>query len=116
MPAFFIISGYGFKKQKYSYVRKKVKRILVPYFVMAFVTVVLHFILHFSFFHYFKNALKETVKVAVGFCLALSSNMEFKGIVFYSCGIGWYLIISRKLWRCAILVWSMTARILLSIP
>ena len=27
-----------------------------------------------------------------GFCLALSSNMEFKGVVFYSCGIGWYLI------------------------
>ena len=92
MPAFFIISGYGFKKQKYSFARKKVKRILVPYFVMAFVTAVLHFILHFGFFHYFKNALKETVKVAVGFCLALSSNMEFKGIVFYSCGIGWYLI------------------------
>ena len=92
MPAFFIVSGYGFRPQKARLIQKKVKSILVPYIVMAAVTVILHFVLHYGAFHYLKGTIKESIKVIVGFLLALSSNMEINGINFYNCGIGWYLI------------------------
>ena len=68
------------------------EKILVPYMVMAAVTVILHFVLHYGAFHYLRGTVKESIKVFVGFVLALSSNMEINGTVFYACGIGWYLI------------------------
>lgn len=92
MPAFFIASGYGFRPQKAAVVKKKAGRILLPYSIMVIVTVMLHFAFHYGAFHYLKGSIKESIKVFIGFILALSSNMEIGGTVFYSCGIGWYLI------------------------
>lgn len=92
MPAFFVASGYGFRQQNTRLIKKKVRLILVPYMVMATVTVILHFVLHYGAFHYLRGTVKESIKVIVGFLLALSSNMDINGINFYNCGIGWYLI------------------------
>ena len=92
MPAFFVASGYGFRPQNIKGIKNKVTKILFPYSIMAIVTVILHFLLHYGMFHNLMGTVRESIKVMVGFILGLSSNMEIAGTIFYSCGIGWYLI------------------------
>lgn len=92
MPAFFVVSGYGFRPMKAKGIKKKIRQILVPYIVMAITTVIMHFVFHFGAFHYLKGTIKESIKVIIGFILALPANLEVKGYLFYSCGIGWFLI------------------------
>lgn len=92
MPAFFVASGYGFRPMKQKSIKKKVSQLLLPYTIMAVVTVLMHFVLHYGAFHYLKGTIKESIKVVGGFILALPENLEIHGHLLYTCGIGWYLI------------------------
>lgn len=93
MPAFFLVSGYGFRKRPLGKcIRQQASLILRPYGYVAVGTVFLHLVFHYISFGYWPGAIKETLKIAAGFLLALPKNKEIFGVVFFSCGAIWYLI------------------------
>lgn len=110
MPAFFLISGYGFRKRSFKKCfRQQVSMILRPYCYVALCTVILNFFIHYFTFGYWQGAVKESLKIAVGFLLALPQNMEIAGVVFFSCGAIWYLV-------ALFLAWIFLAWILEKLP
>ena len=93
MPAFFIVSGYGFRKRPVKKcVKQQLSFLLKPYLIVAVSTVLLHFVFHYMAFRYFPASVKETIKVAVGFLLALPQNKDICGITFFGCGTMWYIV------------------------
>ena len=53
MAAFFIASGYGFRKRSISKcIHQQLKSLLKPFCYTAVFTTVLHFIIHYKTFHY----------------------------------------------------------------
>ena len=92
MPAFFLVSGYGFRKRPLrKCIRQQASMILRPYCYVAVSAVFLHLVIHYRTFGYWQGAVKETLKVAAGFLLVLPRNKEMFGVVFFSCGAIWYL-------------------------
>ncbi len=93
MAAFYIASGYGFRKRSVSKcVKQQCKSLLKPYLYTALFTSVLHLILHYSCFHYLPGSLFETYKVAGGFVLGLPHTASYFGQEFFSTGPMWYLL------------------------
>ncbi len=93
MAAFYIASGYGFRKRSVSKcVKQQCKSLLKPYLYTALFTSVLHLIVHYSCFHYLPGSLFETYKVAGGFVLGLPHTASYFGQEFFSTGPMWYLL------------------------
>ncbi len=93
MAAFFIASGYGFRKRSISKcIHQQLKSLLKPYAYTALFTCVLHFIIHYRTFHYLPGTIGESIKVTGGFLLGLPHTAEYFGQEFFSCGPMWYLL------------------------
>lgn len=93
MAAFFIASGYGFRKRSIKKcIEQQCKSLLKPFAWTALFTSVLHLIIHYSTFHYLPGSLYETFKVAGGFLFGLPHTATYFGQEFFSCGPMWYLL------------------------
>ena len=93
MAAFFIASGYGFRKRSiHKCIHQQLKSLLKPYLYTALFTCVLHFIIHYKTFQYLPGTIGESVKVTGGFLLGLPHTAEYFGQEFFSCGPMWYLL------------------------
>ena len=93
MAAFFIASGYGFRKRSISKcIHQQLKSLLKPFCYTAVFTTVLHFIIHYKTFHYLPGSMTESIKVAGGFLLGLPHTATYFGQEFFSCGPMWYLL------------------------
>lgn len=93
IQAFFLISGYGFRKTSIvNCIKKQAKLMLKPYVYITIATAVLHFITRYAMSHSIKSALQQTWSVVGGFIFALPSNKVIFGVQFYTCGAMWYII------------------------
>ena len=93
MAAFFIASGYGFRKRSIGKcIHQQLKSLLKPFCYTAVFTTVLHFIIHYKTFHYLPGSMTESIKVAGGFLLGLPHTATYFGQEFFSCGPMWYLL------------------------
>ncbi len=93
MAAFYIASGYGFRKRSISKcIHQQLKSLLKPFCYTAVFTTVLHFIIHYKTFHYLPGSMTESIKVAGGFLLGLPHTATYFGQEFFSCGPMWYLL------------------------
>ena len=74
MAAFYIASGYGFRKRSIGKcIDQQFKTLLKPYIYTGIATTVFHFIIHYSLFGSLHNATYETYKVLGGFALGMDS-------------------------------------------
>lgn len=93
MAAFYIASGYGFRKRSIGKcVSQQLQMLLRPYLYTGLATTVLHFIFHYAAFGSIDSAFYETRKVLGGFVLGLPHTAEYFGQTFFSCGPMWYLL------------------------
>ena len=70
MAAFYIASGYGFRKRSIGKcIDQQFKTLFKPYIYTGIATTVFHFIIHYSLFGSLHNATYETYKVLGGFAL-----------------------------------------------
>ena len=93
MAAFFIASGYGFRKRSIGKcIQQQLRALLKPYCITAACTSLLHLLCHYMAFHYFPSSVTETLKVAGGFLLGLPHTTTYAGQQFFSTGPMWYLL------------------------
>ena len=99
MAAFFIASGYGFRKRSiHKCIHQQLKSLLKPYAYTALFTCVLHFIIHYKTFQYLPGTIGESIKVTGGFLLGLPHTATYFGQLFFSCGPMWYLLSLMIAW------------------
>ena len=99
MAAFFIASGYGFRKRSiHKCIEQQLKTLLKPYLYTALATTVLHAFLHHAAFGSWDAALSESAKVLGGFLLGLPHTATYFGQQFFSCGPMWYLVALMLAW------------------
>ena len=99
MAAFFIASGYGFRKRSIGKcIQQQLKSLLKPYAYTALFTCVLHFIIHYKTFQYLPGTIGESIKVTGGFLLGLPHTAKYFGQEFFSCGPMWYLLSLMIAW------------------
>lgn len=93
MAAFYIASGYGFRKRSiHKCLSQQLSMLLKPYLYTAAATSGLHLIIHYLCFGSFESALRETGKVLGGFALGLPHTVTYAGQQIFSCGPMWYLL------------------------
>ena len=93
MAAFFIASGYGFRKRSVGKcIHQQLKTLLKPYLYTALFTCALHFLIHYKTFGYLPGTIGESIKVTGGFLLGLPHTATYFGQGFFSCGPMWYLL------------------------
>ena len=99
MAAFFIASGYGFRKRSiHKCIEQQVKTLLKPYLYTAAATTVLHCLIHHAAFGSWPNAITQSGKVLGGFLLGLPHTASYFGQEFFSCGPMWYLLSLMIAW------------------
>ena len=70
MAAFFIASGYGFRKRSIGKcISQQFKTLFKPYAYTGLATTIAHFVIHYKTFGNWNNAVYETYKVLGGFVL-----------------------------------------------
>lgn len=91
--AFYIISGYGFRKMQVAKcARQQTGMVVRPYLEAAACTVILHLIARWILFRSARASAKATIHVLLGFLLALPTNITWHGYTIYTCGAMWYVI------------------------
>ena len=96
MSAFYIASGYGFRKRSVGKcVQQQLRGILPPFLYTALATAGLHLFLHHHFFGSWEVAVAESEKVLAGFLLGLPHTSDYFGMNIFSCGPMWYLLTMR---------------------
>lgn len=99
MAAFYIASGYGFRKRSIGKcIDQQVTTLLKPYIYTGIATTVFHFLIHYLCYGSLHNAAYETGKVLGGFALGLPHTAEYFGQTFFSCGPMWYLLSLMIAW------------------
>ena len=99
MAAFFIASGYGFRKRSiHKCIEQQVKTLLKPYLYTAAATTILHGIIHHAAFGDWAAAITQSGKVLGGFLLGLPHTATYFGVEFFSCGPMWYLVSLMLAW------------------
>ena len=99
MAAFFIASGYGFRKRSIrKCIEQQLKTLLQPYLYTALATTVLHAFIHHAAFGSWDAAISESAKVLGGFLLGLPHTATYFGQQFFSCGPMWYLVALMLAW------------------
>ena len=99
MAAFYIASGYGFRKRSIAKcIDQQCSTLLKPYIYTGIATTVFHFLVHYTLFGNLNNATYETGKVLGGFALGLPHTAEYFGQQFFSCGPMWYLLSLMIAW------------------
>ena len=93
MPAFFLISGYGFRKTTFrKCLKKQCKLLLIPFFITMIISTILHF---FSYAYLYKSiggAKNQTLKVFIGGLLGIPQDHDFHGFYIINCGPIWFLL------------------------
>lgn len=93
MAAFYIASGYGFRKRSIGKcISQQFKTLFKPYAYTGLATTIAHFVIHYQTFGNWNNAVYETYKVLGGFVLGLPHTATYFGQEFFSCGPMWYLL------------------------
>ena len=93
MSAFYIASGYGFRKRSVGKcVQQQLRGILPPFLYTALATAGLHLVLHHHFFGSWEVAVAESERVLAGFLLGLPHTSDYFGLSIFSCGPMWYLL------------------------
>ena len=93
MAAFYIASGYGFRKRSIGKcIDQQFKTLLKPYLYTGLATTFFHFLIHYLTFGSVEGAVRETLKVFGGFALGLPHTSLYAGQTFFSCGPMWYLL------------------------
>lgn len=93
MAAFYIASGYGFRKRSIGKcINQQFKTLFKPYAYTGLATTIAHFVIHYKTFGNWNNAVYETYKVLGGFVLGLPHTVTYFGQEFFSCGPMWYLL------------------------
>lgn len=93
MAAFYIASGYGFRKRSIGKcINQQFKTLFKPYAYTGLATTIAHFVIHYKTFGNWNNAVYETYKVLGGFVLGLPHTTTYFGQEFFSCGPMWYLL------------------------
>ena len=99
LAAFFIASGYGFRKRSIrKCIEQQLKTLLKPYVYTALATTVLHAFIHHAAFGSWDAAISESAKVLGGFLLGLPHTATYFGQQFFSCGPMWYLVALMLAW------------------
>ena len=99
MAAFFIASGYGFRKRSiHKCIEQQLKTLFKPYLYTALATTVLHAFIHHAAFGSWDAAISESAKVLGGFLLGLPHTATYFGHQFFSCGPMWYLVALMLAW------------------
>ena len=99
MAAFFIASGYGFRKRSiHKCIEQQLKTLFKPYVYTALATTVLHAFIHHAAFGSWDAAISESAKVLGGFLLGLPHTATYFGHQFFSCGPMWYLVALMLAW------------------
>ena len=99
MSAFYIASGYGFRKRSIGKCFEQQLKGVLPYFLYtALATTGLHMVLHYSAFGYWPGTLAESERVLGGFLLGLPHTAVYSGLTFFSCGPMWYLLTMAVGW------------------
>ncbi len=99
MSAFYIASGYGFRKRSIGKcIHQQLKGVLPPYLYAVAATAVIHLAFHYACFGIWENSVAETGKVLGGMLLGLPHTAEYFGITFFSCGPMWYLLAMAVGW------------------
>ena len=99
MAAFFIASGYGFRKRSiHKCIEQQLKTLLKPYLYTAAATTVLHGVIHHAVFGSWDAAITESAKVLGGFLLGLPHTATYFGQQLFSCGPMWYLVALMLAW------------------
>ena len=89
MAAFYIASGYGFRKRSIGKcISQQFKTLFKPYAYTGLATTIAHFVIHYKTFGNWNNAVYETYKVLGGFVLGLPHTATYFGQEFFSCEIG----------------------------
>ena len=82
MAAFFIASGYGFRKRSiHKCIEQQLKTLLKPYLYTALATTVLHAFLHHAAFGSWDAAISESAKVLGGFLLGLPHTATYLSLI-----------------------------------
>ena len=93
MPAFFVISGYGFRKT--NNVKKalaKHKSLAIYYVVTMAVTVVLHFFCFWFLYGWMKASVSQTLSVFLGGLFGLPMDRSVHGFWLRCCGPMWFIL------------------------
>ena len=99
MAAFYIASGYGFRKRSIGKcIDQQFKTLLKPYLYTGLATTFFHFLIHYLTFGSVEGAVRETLKVFGGFALGLPHTSIYAGQAFFSCGPMWYLLSLMIAW------------------
>ena len=99
MAAFYIASGYGFRKRSIGKcIDQQFKTLLKPYLYTGLATTFFHFLIHYLTFGSVEGAARETLKVFGGFALGLPHTSIYAGQTFFSCGPMWYLLSLMIAW------------------
>ena len=94
MAAFYIASGYGFRKRSiHKCIEQQLKTLFKPYVYTALATTVLHAFIHHAAFGSWDAAISESAKVLGGFLLGLPHTATYFGHQFFSCGPMWLSLI-----------------------
>lgn len=93
MAAFFIASGYGFRKRSiHKCIHQQLKSLLKPYAYTALFTCVLHFIIHYKTFQYLPAPSASLSRSPAAFCWACPTRPSISGRSSSPagrCGICW---------------------------
>lgn len=110
MPMFFLISGYGFRKDSFKKsIQQQSNLILKPYLIATIGTVILHFLTRLILSHSIRTATLQTWNVLGGLLLALPQNRVIHGTLFYFCGTMWYF-------AALFIGWILLDAIMLTVP
>lgn len=99
MPAFLMVSGFGFRPVNMKKcVKKQAGYLLKPYAYVTVFTTGIHFCSHFLAFRYLPGSVYATLCVLGGYLLGASLTLEFADVVICSIGAVWFLLTLFGAW------------------
>ena len=80
MAAFFIASGYGFRKRSIGKcIQQQLRALLKPYCITAVCTSLLHLLCHYMAFHYFPSSVTRPSRWPAAFCWGCPTPLLMPG-------------------------------------
>ena len=101
LPMFFIVSGYGFRKQKIVFcIKQQIRYILLPYLYVTLGMAIIFPCIHIAFFKWPRGAFNEMVRVVLAFILGVCENSGIRigPYELYDCGTVWFLLALMNGW------------------
>ncbi|WP_026670487.1 acyltransferase family protein [Butyrivibrio sp. AE3006] len=93
MPAFFILSGYGFRKTtNKKCILKQFKTLMIPYSISVMITVIVHFCYIQLMYSSVEFSIRRTISIILGGLFGLSKEVYINDLWIQSCGPIWFLL------------------------